>query len=66
MQGCSLADVGLVSEVSAYNEVDCKAMMEAVGGCGSGIRRMLSAKPLSSEFQKLECHRREALNQRVV
>ncbi|MEP6871116.1 MAG: hypothetical protein ABI939_04615 [Anaerolineaceae bacterium] len=31
MQGCSLADVELMSEVSAYNEVDCKVMMEAVG-----------------------------------
>jgi hypothetical protein len=30
MQGCSLADVGLMAEVSAYNEVDCRVMMEAV------------------------------------
>ena len=28
--GCSLADVGLMAEVSAYNEVDCRVMMEAV------------------------------------
>ena len=31
MRGCSLGDVGLMSEVSAYNEVDCRVMMEAVG-----------------------------------
>ena len=30
MQGGLLADVDLMAEVSAYNEVDCRAMMEAV------------------------------------
>ena len=30
MQGVCLSDVGLMSEVSAYNEVDCRVMMEAV------------------------------------
>ena len=30
MQGCLLADVALMAEVSAYNEVDCRVMMEAV------------------------------------
>ena len=30
MPGCSLADVDLMAEVSAYNEVDCRVMMEAV------------------------------------
>ncbi len=33
MQGCSLADVGLLSEVLAYSEVDWRVMMEAVGVC---------------------------------
>ena len=28
--GCSLADVDLMVEVSAYNQVDCRVMMEAV------------------------------------
>ena len=31
MQGVCLSDVDLMSEVSAYNEVDCRVMMEAVG-----------------------------------
>ena len=31
MQGGLLADVDLMGEVSAYNEVDCRVMMEAVG-----------------------------------
>ncbi|MEP7215927.1 MAG: hypothetical protein ABI782_06705 [Anaerolineaceae bacterium] len=31
MQGSCLSDVDLMSEVSAYNEVDCRVMMEAVG-----------------------------------
>ena len=31
MQGVCLSDVGLMSEVSDYNEVDCRVMMEAVG-----------------------------------
>ena len=31
MQGGSLVDVDLMAEVSAYNEVDCRVMMEAVG-----------------------------------
>jgi hypothetical protein len=30
MRGCLLADVDLMAEVSAYNEVDCRVMMEAV------------------------------------
>ena len=30
MQGGSLVDVDLMAEVSAYNEVDCRVMMEAV------------------------------------
>ena len=30
MQGVCLSDVDLMSEVSAYNEVDCQVMMEAV------------------------------------
>ena len=30
MQGGLLADVDLMAEVSAYNEVDCRVMMEAV------------------------------------
>jgi hypothetical protein len=30
MRGCSLADVDLMAEVSAYNEVDCRVMMDAV------------------------------------
>ena len=30
MQGSSLADVDLMGEASAYNEVDCRVMMEAV------------------------------------
>ena len=30
MEGGSLVDVDLMGEVSAYNEVDCRAMMEAV------------------------------------
>ena len=28
--GCSSADIDLMAEVSAYNEVDCRVMMEAV------------------------------------
>ena len=31
MQGCSLADVEVRSGVSAYNEVDCRVMMETLG-----------------------------------
>ena len=31
MQSGSLVDVDLMAEVSAYNEVDCRVMMEAVG-----------------------------------
>ena len=30
MQGGSLVDVDLMAQVSAYNEVDCRVMMEAV------------------------------------
>ena len=30
MQGVCLPDVDLMSEVSAYNEVDCRGMMESV------------------------------------
>ena len=29
-RGCSLADVDLMGDVRAYNEVDCKVMMEAI------------------------------------
>ena len=42
MLGCSLPDVALMAEVSAYNEVDCQVMMEAVeylrGRAGAGVR----------------------------
>lgn len=38
MQGCSLSDVGLMSEVSIYNEVDCRVVMEAVGHLRDRVR----------------------------
>ncbi len=31
MEGVCLSDVDLMAEVSAYNEVDCRVMMETVG-----------------------------------
>ena len=38
MQGGSLADVDLMVEVSAYNEVDCRVMMEAVSYLRGRVR----------------------------
>ncbi len=40
MQAVCLSNVGLMAEVSAYNEVDCRVMMEAVGYLRERVARL--------------------------